>query len=103
MLRSRGTSPGAPVACRGRWERKQGGVELNGKVGIIGLARGPGRCPARSRVRHAGASLPAERTQLCDGVQEVETLDDLFREAGFISLHPSLTDQTRSVMARDPC
>src|SRR5690606_13282364 len=68
--------------AEGRWDRKQyEGVELSGKLlGIIGLGR-VGQGVAR-RAPAIGMSLLAYQPNAhepCDGVQEVETLDDLFR------------------------
>ncbi len=87
--------------AEGRWDRKQyEGVELSGKVlGIIGLGR-VGRAVARRALAFGMRVLAYQPNahEPCDGVQEVKTLDELFREADFISLHPSLTDQTRSVI-----
>lgn len=84
-----------------RWDRKQyEGVELHGKVlGIIGLGR-VGRAVAARALAFGMRVLayqPGSHTP-APGVQKVDTLDELLRQADFISLHPSLNDNTRSVV-----
>jgi D-3-phosphoglycerate dehydrogenase len=88
----------------GAWDRKSfGGVELNGKVlGILGMGRIGAEVAKRAQVfgmrvlaydpylSHARAK--SLQVELFDG------LDEIYRQADFITVHMPLTDETRSML-----
>ncbi len=85
----------------GRWDRKAYmGTELRGKtLGLIGLGRIGQAVATRARafeMRVVGYDpKPGEVRDL--GI-EIIPLNDLYTRADFISLHPSLTDETRGMI-----
>jgi D-3-phosphoglycerate dehydrogenase / 2-oxoglutarate reductase len=84
--------PEAHAALKeGRWERSRfGGIELAGKtLGVLGFGR-IGQQVARRAL--ALEMLGAER---------VESLDEIYAQADFITLHLPLTDETRGSIGRD--
>jgi D-3-phosphoglycerate dehydrogenase len=100
--------PQAHAALKqGRWERKTyGGVELADKtLGVLGFGR-IGQQVAR---RAAGLGMrvvafdpfvsPERFREL--GVERVETEDEVFRAADFITLHLPLTDETRGTIGAE--
>ena len=100
--------PQAHAALKqGRWERKTyGGVELADKtLGVLGFGR-IGQQVAR---RAAGLGMrvvaydpfvsPERFREL--GVERVETVDDVFASADFLTLHLPLTDETRRSVGAD--
>jgi len=97
--------PQAHAALKqGRWERKKyGGIELAGKtLGVLGFGR-IGQQVAR---RAAGLGMrvvaydpfvaPERFREL--GVERVETEDDVYAAAEFLTLHLPLTDETRHAL-----
>lgn len=93
-----------PQACQslkeGKWDRKSFvGVELSGKtLGVAGLGRVGGQVAKRAlafgmRVLAYDPYLSAERAEAL-GV-EVATVDQIAREADFITVHTPLTPETR--------
>jgi len=100
--------PQAHAALKqGRWERKTyGGVELADKtLGVLGFGR-IGQQVAR---RAAGLGMrvvafdpfvsPDRFREL--GVERVESEDDVYRAADFVTLHLPLTDETRGAIGRE--
>jgi D-3-phosphoglycerate dehydrogenase / 2-oxoglutarate reductase len=94
--------PQAHAALKqGRWERKQhGGVELAGKtLGVLGFGR-IGQQVARRALglgMHVVAFDPfvsVERFREL-GVERVETIEDVYAAAEFLTLHSPLTAETR--------
>src|SRR5258705_3037062 len=90
----------------GRWERKTFiGVELQGKtLGVVGMGR-IGRTVA-ARARAFGMKIVAfdpfiAPEQARDAEIELATLDELFANADFITVHTPLTAETRGVIGRD--
>ena len=90
----------------GRWERSSfPGLELAGKtLGLIGFGR-IGQQVARSargfemRVRAFDPYVAPERFREL-GVERAETLDDLIADADFVSVHSTLTPETRGLLGR---
>src|SRR5512137_894664 len=88
----------------GRWDRKQfQGTELAGKtLGVLGLGR-IGSEVAR-RALAFGMSVVGYDPFLTEarakalGVQLVADLDDVYRDADFITVHMPVTDQTRGML-----
>jgi D-3-phosphoglycerate dehydrogenase len=99
--------PAADAAMKaGRWDRKAfGGVELHGKrIGIVGLGR-IGREVA-SRCRSLGMEVVAYDPFVAPAVAEamgvpVLTLDALLSSSDFVTLHTTLTRETRHLIGRD--
>jgi D-3-phosphoglycerate dehydrogenase len=100
--------PQAHAALKqGRWERKTyGGIELADKtLGVLGFGR-IGQQVAR---RAAGLGMrvvaydpfvaPDRFREL--GVDRVDTTDDVYSVADFVTLHLPLTDETRGALGRD--
>src|SRR6266850_534799 len=90
----------------GRWDRKSFvGVELQGKtLGVVGLGR-IGRTVA-ARARAFGMKIVAfdpfiAPEQARDLEIELATLEDLFANADFITIHTPLTTETRGVIGRE--
>jgi len=91
----------------GRWERSRfGGVELADKtLGLIGFGRIGQQVARRARglSMHVLAYDPfiaPERIREL-GIEPVPTLDDLLRLAEVISLHSTLTAETRGMIGRE--
>jgi D-3-phosphoglycerate dehydrogenase len=93
-----------PQACQtlkaGKWDRKSFvGVELSGKtLGVVGLGRVGGQVAQRAlafgmRVLAYDPYLSAERAEKA-GV-EVATIEQIVREADFLTVHTPLTPETR--------
>lgn len=90
----------------GRWERSGfTGTELNGKtLGVVGLGR-VGRAVA-SRAQAFGMSILAydpfvsERVAKTARVELVD-LEELLAASDFVTLHTSLTDETRNLINRE--
>ena len=100
--------PEAHAALKqGRWERaRYGGIELAGKtLGVLGFGR-IGRQVARRaralemRVIAYDPFVAAERFREL-GIERVDTLDSVYEQAEFITLHLPLTDETRASIGRD--
>jgi D-3-phosphoglycerate dehydrogenase / 2-oxoglutarate reductase len=90
----------------GRWERsKWEGVELHGKVlGVLGLGRAGSLVAQRAlafgmRLLAFDPYISAERAKAM-GV-ELRTLDELFAESDFISIHTPKTPETVNLVGRD--
>ena len=92
---------------QGRWERTRfGGVELAGKtLGLVGFGR-IGQQVAR---RASGLELHVlaydphvAASRFRDlGVEQAGSLEDLFAASDFLSLHVTLTSETRGLVGRD--
>jgi D-3-phosphoglycerate dehydrogenase / 2-oxoglutarate reductase len=90
----------------GRWERsKWEGVELHGKVlGVLGLGRAGSLVAQRAlafgmRLLAFDPYVSAERARTM-GV-ELRSLDDLFAESDFISIHTPKTPETVGLVGRE--
>jgi len=88
----------------GKWDRKQfQGVELHGKtLGILGMGRIGGEVAKRAlafgmRVIGYDPFLTEARAKAM-GVELASDLDDVYREADFISVHMPVTDQTKGML-----
>src|SRR6187402_107600 len=100
--------PQAHAALKqGRWERSRyGGIELAGKtLGVIGFGR-IGQQVARRALGLAMNVVAYDpfvgRDRFRDlGVEQAETLDELFGAADVVTLHSPLTDETRCLIDRD--
>jgi D-3-phosphoglycerate dehydrogenase / 2-oxoglutarate reductase len=100
--------PQAHAALKqGRWERgRYGGIELEGKtLGVVGFGR-IGQQVGR-RARGLGMRVVAydpfvakERFREL-GAERAESLDDVYAEAEFVTLHLPLTDETAASVGRD--
>ena len=94
--------PQAHAALKqGRWERKAyGGVELAGKtLGVLGFGRIGQQVARRAlglgmRVVAYDPFVSVERFREL-GVERLETLDEVFGAADFLTLHQPLTPETR--------
>jgi D-3-phosphoglycerate dehydrogenase len=94
--------PQAHAALKeGRWERSSyGGIELAGKtLGVLGFGRIGQQVASRAvglgmRVVAFDPFVAADRYREL-GAARVETPDDLYAEADFVTLHLPLTDETR--------
>jgi len=94
--------PQAHAALKqGRWERKTyGGVELAGKtIGVLGFGRIGQQVARRAlglgmRVVAYDPYVATERFREL-GAERVETLEDVYVAAEFLTLHLPLTDETR--------
>jgi D-3-phosphoglycerate dehydrogenase len=91
----------------GRWERSSfAGLELADKtLGLIGFGRIGQQVARRARgfemrVRAVDPYVAPERFREL-GVERAETLDDLLADADFVSLHATLTPETRGLLGRD--
>src|SRR5216684_3625587 len=85
----------------GKWDRKQfQGTELLGKtLGVLGLGRIGGEVGKRAlafgmKVLAYDPFLTEARAKAL-GIQMVGDLDNLYRDADFITVHMPVTDQTR--------
>jgi D-3-phosphoglycerate dehydrogenase len=90
----------------GRWERsKWEGVELHGKVlGVVGLGRAGSLVAQRAlafgmRLLAFDPYISAERARAM-GV-ELRSLEELFAESDFISIHTPKTPETANLVGRD--
>jgi D-3-phosphoglycerate dehydrogenase len=100
--------PEAHAALKqGRWERSRfGGIELAGKtLGVLGFGRIGQQVARRAlalemRVVAYDPFVSPERFREL-GVERVESLDDVYGQADFITLHLPLTDETRGSLGRD--
>ena len=85
----------------GGWQTSMG-VELSGKtLGILGLGRIGTRVAAAGRlfnmrVLASGLTLTGERAAAAGAT--CATIDDLFRESDFLSIHLRLTERTRGIV-----
>jgi D-3-phosphoglycerate dehydrogenase len=88
----------------GKWDRKQfQGAELAGKtLGLLGLGRIGSEVAKRAlafgmRVLGYDPFLTEARAQAL-GIELLGDLDDVYRDADFISVHMPVTDQTRGML-----
>ena len=88
----------------GNWDRKSfSGVELRGKtLGIIGLGRigrEVGKRAAAFEMQVIGYDpfVDGETVQQAN-ITKVDTLDDLYAQSDFITLHSVITDETRGMI-----
>ncbi|TML26554.1 MAG: hypothetical protein E6G26_11645, partial [Actinobacteria bacterium] len=94
--------PQAHAALKqGRWDRKKyGGIELADKtLGVLGFGRIGQQVPRRAaglgmRVVAYDPFVAPERFREL-GVERVESIDDVYAAAQFLTLHLPLTDETR--------
>jgi D-3-phosphoglycerate dehydrogenase / 2-oxoglutarate reductase len=91
----------------GRWERSSfPGMELADKtLGLIGFGRIGQQVARRARgfemhVRAFDPYVAPERFREL-GVERAETLDDLVSDADFVSVHSTLTPETRGLLGRE--
>jgi D-3-phosphoglycerate dehydrogenase / 2-oxoglutarate reductase len=91
----------------GRWERSRfAGLELADKtLGLVGFGRIGQQVARRARgfemrVRAHDPYVAPERFREL-GVERAETLDDLLADADFLSLHSTLTPETRGLIGRE--
>ncbi|MGH2934613.1 MAG: phosphoglycerate dehydrogenase, partial [Gaiellaceae bacterium] len=100
--------PQAHAALKqGRWERSAyGGIELAGKtLGVLGFGRIGQQVARRAaglgmRVVAYDPYVSAERFREL-GVERVETPDEVYAAAEFLTLHLPLTDETRGSLNAD--
>jgi len=100
--------PDAHAALKqGRWERSRfGGIELAGKtLGVLGFGRIGQQVARRAlalemRVVAFDPFVGAERFREL-GVERVESRDDVFGQADFLTLHVPLSDETRAFINRE--
>jgi D-3-phosphoglycerate dehydrogenase len=92
------------IVRSGKWERKNlQGVELHNKtLGIIGMGRIGTELSRRAlafgmRVQAFDPYLAASRARALQ-VELLDELDDVIREADFITLHTPLTPETRHIL-----
>ncbi len=88
----------------GKWDRKQfQGTELSGKtLGVLGLGRIGSEVARRAlafgmQVVGYDPFLTEERAKAL-GIELVADLDDVYRDADFITVHMPVTDQTRGML-----
>ena len=100
--------PQAHAALKeGRWERSRfAGLELADKtLGLVGFGRIGQQVARRARalemrvVAHDPYVAPERFRDL--GVERAESLDELLAESDFVSLHLTLTAETRNIIGRD--
>ncbi len=98
--------PQANVCLKnGDWNRKLKGVELYDKVlGVIGLGRVGALVAARGKgfemqVIAFDPYVSGERFQEL-GIRMVESLDELLKQADFITIHLPLTDTTKGLIGK---
>ena len=91
----------------GKWDRKQfQGAELAGKtLGILGLGRIGSEVARRAlafgmKVVGYDPFLTDSRAKAL-GIELVADLDDVYRDADFITVHMPVTDQTRGMLKAD--
>jgi D-3-phosphoglycerate dehydrogenase / 2-oxoglutarate reductase len=100
--------PQAHAALKqGRWERgRYGGIELEGKtLGVLGFGRIGQQVARRAlglgmRVVAYDPFVARERFREL-GVERVETPDETYAAAEFVTLHLPLTDETRGAVGSD--
>jgi D-3-phosphoglycerate dehydrogenase len=100
--------PEAHAALKaGRWERSRfGGIELAGKtLGVLGFGRIGQQVARRAlalemRVVAYDPFVSRERFREL-GAERVESPDEVYAQADFITLHLPLTDETRGSIGRD--
>ncbi len=100
--------PQAHAALKqGRWERgRYGGIELEGKtLGVLGFGRIGQQVARRAlglgmRVVAYDPFVARERFREL-GVERVDTPDDAYAAAEFVTLHLPLTDETRGAVGSD--
>ena len=100
--------PEAHAALKeGRWERSRfGGIELAGKtLGVLGFGRIGQQVARRAlalemRVVAYDPFVSRERFREL-GVERVESPDEVYGQAEFLTLHLPLTDETRGSIGRD--
>jgi D-3-phosphoglycerate dehydrogenase / 2-oxoglutarate reductase len=100
--------PEAHAALKeGRWERSRfGGIELAGKtLGVLGFGRIGQQVARRAlalemRVIAYDPFVSRERFREL-GAERVESAEDVYAEADFLTLHLPLTDDTRGSIGRD--
>jgi D-3-phosphoglycerate dehydrogenase / 2-oxoglutarate reductase len=92
---------------QGRWERSRfGGIELAGKtLGVLGFGRIGQQVARRAlglemRVVAHDPYVRADRFREL-GVERVESADELYAQADFLTLHLALGDETRSIIDRE--
>jgi D-3-phosphoglycerate dehydrogenase / 2-oxoglutarate reductase len=92
---------------QGRWERSRfGGIELAGKtLGVLGFGRIGQQVARRAlalemRVVAHDPFVGTERFREL-GVERVESPDELYAQADFLTLHLPLADETRAIVDRD--
>ena len=92
---------------QGRWERSRfGGIELAGKtLGVLGFGRIGQQVARRAlalemRVVAHDPFVGSERFREL-GVERVESPDELYAQADFLTLHLPLGDETRAIVDRD--
>jgi D-3-phosphoglycerate dehydrogenase / 2-oxoglutarate reductase len=100
--------PEAHAALKeGRWERSRfGGIELAGKtLGVLGFGRIGQQVARRAlalEMRVVAYDPFVSRDRFRElGVERVESPDDVYAQADFITLHLPLTDETRGSLGRD--
>jgi D-3-phosphoglycerate dehydrogenase / 2-oxoglutarate reductase len=88
----------------GKWDRKQfQGIELSGKtLGVLGLGRIGTEVARRAlafgmRVLAYDPFLTENRARAI-GIELAHDLDDVYRDADFITVHMPVTDQTRGML-----
>jgi D-3-phosphoglycerate dehydrogenase / 2-oxoglutarate reductase len=88
----------------GKWDRKQfQGLELSGKtLGVLGLGRIGTEVARRAlafgmRVLAYDPFLTESRARAI-GIQLAQDLDDVYRDADFITVHMPVTEQTRGML-----
>jgi D-3-phosphoglycerate dehydrogenase / 2-oxoglutarate reductase len=99
--------PEAHAALKqGRWERsKFGGIELAGKtLGVLGFGRIGQQVARRARALEMRVVaydpfVSKERFREL-GIERAETVDDIYAQAEFLTLHLPLTDETRGSIGR---
>ena len=103
---ARSVVPTAMSTKNGEWGREQG-VELFGKTaGIVGLGN-IGKNVARMckgigmNILGFDPYLPADDPSIAEYGVKMVSLEELFREADFISLHSPLTDETANMINKD--
>jgi D-3-phosphoglycerate dehydrogenase len=100
---ARNIAPAHQTMCEGRWDRKKfTGIELFEKtLGLVGMGRIGTEVARRAasfgmRVLAYDPFLRPERARDL-GVESV-TLDEIYRQSDFISLHVPMTDETRNMI-----
>src|SRR5512142_1937557 len=94
----------AASMAAGKWDRKQfQGTELHGKtLGVLGLGRIGSEVAKRALafgMRVLGYDpFVAEGRAEALGIELLEDLDDVYRDADFITVHMPVTDQTRGML-----
>ena len=103
---SRNIAPACQSLKEGRWDRKSFiGYQLAGKtVGIVGLGRiGTAvarRCLAFDMKVIGYDPFVAGAKDLAKQIRLVATLDELLREANYLTVHTPLSDETRGIIGK---